>query len=158
VAAEIQQVVDFLVKSSGLEACKSPAALERAIAVVLQSKAKIVAETAFLLGLVMEAELASQIPQVLAGMVEIHDLHGAGEVLIRNIPYPFGAISHHHFLFRTAPAPLPGFHIDALAELFGDLNGARVGGRIRIAERVAVLVPLVWVNTQPNLASRVWAG
>jgi DNA-binding transcriptional regulator YhcF (GntR family) len=45
VAAEIQRAVDVAVKSSGLEACKSPATLEGAIAVVLQSKAKIAAET-----------------------------------------------------------------------------------------------------------------
>src|ERR1700730_17225026 len=44
VAAEIRQAVDFPVKSSGLEACKSPTALEYSIAVVLQSKAKLVAD------------------------------------------------------------------------------------------------------------------
>jgi DNA-binding transcriptional regulator YhcF (GntR family) len=45
VAAEIQRAVDFPVKTSGLEACKSPAALKGAIPVVLQSKAKIAAES-----------------------------------------------------------------------------------------------------------------
>lgn len=44
VAAEIQKLVDFPLKSSGLEACKSPAALKGAISVVLQSKAEIAAE------------------------------------------------------------------------------------------------------------------
>lgn len=44
-AAEIQQAVDFPVRSSGLEACKSPATLKNAIPVVLQSKAKIAADT-----------------------------------------------------------------------------------------------------------------
>jgi hypothetical protein len=44
----------------------------------------------FLLGRVLGVELASQIPQVLAGMVHIHDLDGAGEVLLGDIPYPFG--------------------------------------------------------------------
>jgi GntR family transcriptional regulator len=43
VAAEIQEAVEFPIKTSGLEACKSPA-LKGAIAVVLQSKAKITAE------------------------------------------------------------------------------------------------------------------
>jgi GntR family transcriptional regulator len=44
VVAELQEKLDFPVKSAGLETCKSPAALENAIPVVLQSKAKIVAE------------------------------------------------------------------------------------------------------------------
>jgi len=44
VVAEIQQAVDFPVSSAGLEACKSPAALKGAVAVTLQSKAKIAAE------------------------------------------------------------------------------------------------------------------
>ncbi len=45
VAEEIQQAVDFPVKTSGLEACKSTAALKGAIPVTLQSKAKLAAET-----------------------------------------------------------------------------------------------------------------
>jgi DNA-binding transcriptional regulator YhcF (GntR family) len=44
VAAEIQSAVDFPDKSCGLEVCQSPKALKGAIAVVLQSKAKIAAE------------------------------------------------------------------------------------------------------------------
>jgi len=42
--AEVQQAVSFPVKNSGMEVCKSPAALNGGIAVVLQSKAKIATE------------------------------------------------------------------------------------------------------------------
>src|SRR5579863_2988486 len=44
VTAEIQRAVEFPVKSSDMEACKSPAALKGSIPVALQSKAKITAE------------------------------------------------------------------------------------------------------------------
>jgi DNA-binding transcriptional regulator YhcF (GntR family) len=66
VAAEIQKAVDFPVKSAGLEACKTAAVLKGAIAVVLQSKAKIAAEA-----LPPGAELitlqARSVPDSLAG-------------------------------------------------------------------------------------------
>jgi DNA-binding transcriptional regulator YhcF (GntR family) len=66
IAAEIQGAVDFPVKSSALEACKSAKALKGAIAVVLQSKAKLAAEA-----LPSGAELITlqvrSVPESLAG-------------------------------------------------------------------------------------------
>ena len=66
VAAEIQRTVDFPVKSSGLEACKSPAALKGGIPVVLQSKAKI-AGAALPPGTELLTLRARSVPESLAG-------------------------------------------------------------------------------------------
>ena len=66
VATEIQQAVDFPVKSSGLDACKSPAALAGAIMVVLHSKAKIAAE-ALPPGSELLTLQARSVPESLAG-------------------------------------------------------------------------------------------
>ncbi len=66
VAAEIQQALDFPVKSAGLEACKSPAALKGTIPVVLQSKAKI-ATDALPPGLEFLALQTRSVPESLAG-------------------------------------------------------------------------------------------
>lgn len=66
VAAEIQRAVDFPLKSAGLEACKSPAALKGAFAVVLQSKAKIAAE-ALPPGTELIILQARSVPESLAG-------------------------------------------------------------------------------------------
>ena len=64
--------------------------------------------------------------------MQIHALYGGGEGLLRDIPDPFGSITHRDLLFRPAPAPLPGLQGEALAELFGGFDGAGVGGRVRI--------------------------
>ncbi len=64
---------------------------------------------AFLSHLVIGVELASQIPEMLARMVEIDDLDSAGKVLLGDVPDPFCSIAHDDFLLRSAPAPLPGF-------------------------------------------------
>ena len=74
-------------------------------------------------------------------MIEIDDLHRAWKMWLGKIPDPFGPIAHDDLLFRAAPAALPGFQIEALAKLFGGLDGAGVGGGIRIADGVAFLVP-----------------
>jgi DNA-binding transcriptional regulator YhcF (GntR family) len=65
-AAEIQKAVDFPVKSAGLEACKAPPALKGAIAVVLQSKAEIVAE-ALPPGIELITLQTRSVPESLAG-------------------------------------------------------------------------------------------
>jgi GntR family transcriptional regulator len=66
VAAEIHRAVDFLVKDAGLEACKSATALKGAIAVVLQSKAKIAAD-ALPPGVELIILQARSVPESLAG-------------------------------------------------------------------------------------------
>jgi GntR family transcriptional regulator len=66
VSAEIQHAVDFPVKSSGLEACKSPVTLKGAIVAVMQSKAKIATEV-LPSGSELLALQTSSVPDSLAG-------------------------------------------------------------------------------------------
>jgi GntR family transcriptional regulator len=66
VAAEIQEAVDFSIKSCGLEAGKPPTALKGAIAVVLQSKAKSAAE-ALPPGMDLISLQTRSVPESLAG-------------------------------------------------------------------------------------------
>ena len=95
----------------------------------------------FLAGFVIGMQPARQVPQVLARVIEIDNLHRAGKMLVGKIPDPFGPVAHDDLLFRAAPAAVPGFQVDAFAELFGGFDGAGVGGGIRIADGVALLVP-----------------
>jgi hypothetical protein len=73
---------------------------------------------------VVGIQLARQLPQMLARVVEINDLHCTGEVLFGKVPDPFGSITQDDFLFRAAPATVPGLQIDAFAELFGRFDGS----------------------------------
>src|ERR1039457_4190156 len=73
-------------------------------------------------------------------MVQIHDLNGAGEVLVGQIPDPDGAISQDHFERGPLPASASSLRIDAEAELFGGFDGGYVGGGARISDGPAVRV------------------
>ena len=97
----------------------------------------------FLLRGIVGMEPAREIPQVLAGVIEIDDLHRAREVLVGQIPYPFGSVAYNNFLFRAAPTPVPCLQVDSPAERFGCLDGSGVGGRIGISNRVALRVPRI---------------
>ena len=79
-------------------------------------------------------------------------------MLVGDVPNPLRSIAHRELLFRAAPTAIPGFQIDAFAELLGRFNRACVSGRIGIADGIAFLSHFAWVNTHPNLASRGWAG
>src|SRR3984957_4628034 len=98
-------------------------------------------DSASLFRFLVGVEFPRQIPQVLAWVIEIDNRDGPGEMLFGNVPYPFRSISHEDLLFRAAPTTLPGFQIDAFAELHGGFNGADVGGRVGIADRMAILIP-----------------
>ncbi len=74
-------------------------------------------------------------------MLEIDDLHGTGKMLIGQVPNPFGSVTDDHFLYGTAPAAVPGFQIDALAEILGGRNGSGVSGRIQVSNGITFLVP-----------------
>lgn len=65
----------------------------------------------------------------------------AGKLQIREVPDPFGPISDDDFLLRAAPAAIPGFQIDAFAELAGGFDRAGISGGVRIADGVAVPIP-----------------
>src|SRR5207302_5027885 len=74
-------------------------------------------------------------------MEQIDDLDRTGKIRLGKIPDPFGPIAHDDLFCSATPAPVPGLQIIALAELFGSFDGTRVGGGLRIADRVAFFVP-----------------
>jgi hypothetical protein len=100
---------------------------------------------------------ACQVPQVLAGVKQIDDLNGAGKVLAGQVPDPFRAIAQNDLLGGAAPAAFPSLDIKPPTERLGTFDGADVGGRSGVADRIAFRVALGLGTTQPNLASRVCA-
>src|SRR5207245_8991361 len=64
-----------------------------------------------LAGSIVRAEFGREYPQVLARMIQNHDLDGVGEVQLNDVPDPFGAISDHHLLLRASPTPVPSLGI-----------------------------------------------
>ena len=78
---------------------------------------------------------------MLPGMIQIHDLNGAGKVLVGQIPDPDGSVSKDHFDRGPLPASAPGLGIDAEAELFGGFDGSYIGGGVRVADGPALLDP-----------------
>src|ERR1035438_3423560 len=77
---------------------------------------------------------------MLPGMIKIHDLDGAGKVLLSQIPDPNGSVADDHFEFGPLPSSAPGFAIDAVAELFGGFDGAHIGGGIGVADGPSLVV------------------
>src|SRR5438132_7493617 len=77
---------------------------------------------------------------MLPGMIEIHDLNGAGEVRVGQIPNPDSPISDDHFEGGPFPASAPSLGIDAETELFGSFDGAYVGSGVSVADGPALRV------------------
>src|SRR5437867_12347514 len=77
---------------------------------------------------------------MLAGVIEIHDLHGAGKVLVGQIPNPDGPVADDDFGDGPLPTSAPSLGIDAEAELFGGFDGSHIGGGFRVADGPAFLV------------------
>src|SRR5580693_4949174 len=80
----------------------------------------------------MGIQLAGHLPQMLASMVEIDNLHRVRKVFGDKIPDPFGAIADDHLFFRTAPATFPRFSIDALAKFFRSFDGDGMAERLSL--------------------------
>src|SRR5438067_2011493 len=78
---------------------------------------------------------------MLPGVKQIDDLDGAREMLVGNVPNPLRSIAHENLLFGAGPTAPPRFQVDALAKLFGRFNRADIGGRVRVADGIAFLVP-----------------
>ncbi len=74
---------------------------------------------------------------MLAGVVKVHDLKGAGKFSVGDIPDPGCAVAHNHFPNSTGPAALPGFLIHSAAKLLGSFDGAGAG---RHSRRVAAVL------------------
>src|SRR5882724_4962808 len=87
-------------------------------------------------------ELAAEIPQVLSGVIEIHDLDGSREYFLRQVPDPFRTVSHDHFLLGPVPAPLLGLAVETTGKLLCRFDRSRVGGAVFVPQRPAFGIPL----------------
>lgn len=45
------------------------------------------------------------LPEMPLGVIEVHDLNGAGEVLLTQVPYPLGAVAQNDPPFRLVESP-----------------------------------------------------
>jgi hypothetical protein len=79
--------------------------------------------------LVVGMKFAAEAPQVLASVIEVNNLGGAGELLCADIPDPIGAVAHDHLDLRPAPATLVRFGVDPAGEFSSDVTG--LGSNIR---------------------------
>src|SRR5271166_6972197 len=77
---------------------------------------------------------------MLPGMIKIHNLNGAGKVLVGQIPDPHGSVPDDHLKLGPLPSSAPGFAIDAVAELFGGFDGAHIGSGIGVADGPSFVV------------------
>src|ERR1700678_4636029 len=77
---------------------------------------------------------------MLPGMIQIHDLNGAGKMQVDQVPDPDGPIRKGHFDRGPLPASAPSLRIGAEAELLGGFDGSHVGGGGRVADGTALLV------------------
>src|SRR5208282_4884671 len=103
-------------------------------------------------------QLPGKGPQVLASMVEINDLHGAGELPVGDIPDPDGSVAENDLFIGAAPASPPGFGIKTAAELFSRLDSACISSRSLVAHRPSLLVDrsLRKQGTEFHLACMRW--
>ena len=92
-------------------------------------------------------------------MIEIDDLNRAGKVLLGKIPDPFGPIAHDDLLFGAGSSRASRLPDRCACQTLRRSRWRRCrwwnpGRGWRSLPRSQV----VWVNTHPNLTSRVWAG
>ena len=87
-----------------------------------------------------EIELMSQVLELFARMVEIHDLNRAGKMPVGKIPDPVRAIAHDNTDRGLVPAPIVDLRIDPEAEVLGGLDSADIGGGSLIARRPALII------------------
>ena len=98
-----------------------------------------------LFALVAEHELqdAGELVQVLAGMVEVHDLGGLGKFLRGDGPDPGGAVAEDGELPDVVRAAADALGLHQAREDAGRLEGGQVGRRSGVADGVALVVGLV---------------
>src|SRR5579863_172918 len=91
------------------------------------------------------------------GVIQIHDLNGAGKVLVGQIPDPDGSVPEDYSNGGPLPASARGLGIDAEAELFGGFDGSYEV--VESGSRMGQPSSSTWVcvNTQPSVHSRVRA-
>ncbi len=104
--------------------------------------------------LVQRIETAGNIAKVLAGMIGVDDLDRVRKMLTGDVPDPFGAVAQNDLGEGTAPASIPGFQIQALAELGGGFNGSGVGSGVRMPPRTSI--GAIRIGTKCSPGSWVW--
>src|ERR1700722_18387978 len=77
---------------------------------------------------------------MLPGVIQIHNLNSSGKVLVGQIPNPDGPVSQDYLEGGPFPTSAPSFRIDTEAEFFGRLDGADVGGGLRVADGPALRI------------------
>src|SRR5713101_4575956 len=87
-------------------------------------------------------QFASQVPEMLAGMIEIDDLNRTWKVLIGNIPDPVRAITHDNSDAGPVPASIVGLGINTEPKLFRGLDRANIGGGILVTDRPALIIDI----------------
>ena len=87
-----------------------------------------------------EGEQLAEVVQVLAGVVQIDDLGGFGEVLAGQVPDPVRAVAQDGQLADVAGAAAAGLGGHQGPEPGGGREGGQVGGGVRVADRVTVLI------------------
>lgn len=95
------EIVDGIRQTTRSEASDDLALVEEALLVDLHP--------GLLPGWIVGTQSAGQVPQVLASVIQIDDLHRTGKVLVGQVPDPFGAVAYDDLLLRATPAPVPGF-------------------------------------------------
>ena len=81
--------------------------------------------------------------QVLAGVVEVHDLGGLGELGGGDVPDPGGAVADDGELADVVRAAADALGLHEVRERGGGLEGGDVAGGVPVPDRVPVLVQLV---------------
>jgi len=79
-------------------------------------------------------------PEVLSGVIEIDDLDRTGEVLLSQVPDPFGTIADDDLGLCPIPTAFESLDIEALAEVLGRFDGTDVGSGIIIPDREAFVI------------------
>ena len=91
----------------------------------------------------MNSRDAGEVVQVLAGVVEVHDLGGLGELAAGDVPDPGGAVAEDRELADVIGAAADAFGLDQAGEHGRGLEGGDVAGGVPVPDRVAVIIELV---------------
>src|SRR5205085_6216208 len=98
-------------------------------------------DPALLMDLIVGVKCTGEFPKVLTGVKKVHNRNGAGEILIGEVPDPFGPVADYDLLFGAAPTAFPGFQVNSFSKLLGSFDSAGVGGGIGIADGITFFVP-----------------
>src|ERR1039457_743147 len=95
----------------------------------------------FLIGFVVGVQSARQLPQVLASMKQVDNLHRPWKIRLRQNSKTLGPHANDDLLCSATPSALPSLQIDSLAKFLRGLDGTGVGGGLEIADGVTFRIP-----------------